>query len=341
MLLSAAGCGAQATPPSATPRPSATPSATFTAQPSATPTFTATASPTPTATPTPSATATPSATPTVFADVRAERYVNIRRGPGADFAVIGALPPAAAVQVIGRNDAGDWLQIRRDDGDDGWVSAGLLQIQSAPQAEADEPTRLSEETRIVVEVGSADAADSAEDGILVINIPIADVDSMAATATAIAAASQAADATPTRESRPDAPPPATPRFDVKVFAFCDNPAHGIGPPAGMTAGSTIQIFWAWFASSETQLRQHIVNAAHELRVNGQRIDDVDQWRLPSTTSGGQFVAYWFVPFGPLEAGEIHISYRLTWSAPISDGFAHYGPGTANEFEEESCRFVAR
>ena len=338
--------------PTITPTVTPTHTATDTSTPSATATSTATN--TPTATATASATATPTATPTVYGVVSARGRINVRAGPGTGFPVRGSLAPDSGVQVIGTNDEGDWYQIRREDGDTGWVSAGLLRIQEpppGPATAAGEAQRISEETRIVVELG--DAASEEIDGVLVINVPIADIDAMRLTATELvgfdrtATAEAAPSEPPERASPPTdppptaAPPPATPRFNVNVFAFCNDPAFGINAPSDLTAGSTIKIFWAWFASSESYLRQHMTNATHELRVNGALIENVNVYRLNPSRSGEQHVVYWYVPYGPLEAGPHYITYRVTWRNPISDGYASYGPGAATEFEEESCNFVVR
>ena len=106
-------------------------------------------------------------------------------------------------------------------------------------------------------------------------------------------------------------------------------------------GSTIKIYWAWFASTEVYLRDHMSNATHELRVNGEAIASVNQYRGNPSRSGTQHVVYWYVPFGPLETGDFTITYRVTWRNAISDGFESFGPGTATEFEEESCNFSVR
>ncbi len=361
LALSAAlsGCSLEALlPATATASPTITltltPSNTATPTLSPTATATSTATNTATATATATATSTPSATPTVFGFVRASGRINVRNGPGMQFAVIGSLAPDNGVQVIGENDEGDWYQVRLDDGGEGWVSASLLRIEEPPTAEPaeGEAQRISEETRIVVELGDAAAAsDDADDGVLVVNVPIADVDAMRMTATVLVGAdlTATAEAAPTRpaeQASPTSPPAptaerprATPLYNVKVFAFCNDPAFGIPAPSNLTPGSTIQIFWAWFASTEAYLRQHMSNATHELRVNGAPIENVNLYRLNPTRSGAQHVVYWYVPFGPLEAGPHVITYRVTWRNPISDGYASYGPGTNTVFEEESCNFV--
>jgi len=132
-----------------------------------------------------------------------------------------------------------------------------------------------------------------------------------------------------------------PRTGVDVFAFCNNNAYGLAAPETLTAGSTIEIFWAWFATNNAQLDQHVNNAVHELKVNGVQISNVSQFQQDYVSQGGDQAVYWYVPFGPLDAGEYLITYRLTWQTAITDGYGFYGPGTAVEFEEESCNLVVR
>ena len=122
------------------------------------------------------------------------------------------------------------------------------------------------------------------------------------------------------------------------------PPTAFPAPANLTAGSTIEVFWAWFASTENYLRQHTSNATHELRINGTQIANVDQFRSAPTKRGNDHVVYWYVPYGPLEAGSYRITYRVTWGSAISDGYKAFGPGTGTEFrrgELQFCREVRR
>ena len=346
--------------PTATPLPSDTPqppTATSTATATATPTETATTTLTPTTTPTATKTATPTATPTVFAVVRSQRRANVRRGPGTNFGIIDSLAPGSGVQVLGANEADDWYRVLLEDGDEGWISQSLLELDEGPPtndaADGDTIT-LSGETRVVVELANGDGAgdESAEDGVLVFSVEIADVEPLNKTATALVGAAQTSTAAaaptaaaPAASATPSATPPtgptAAPRLDVNVFAFCNDSSFGIRAPSDLTPGSTIKIYWAWFASTEAYLRDHMTNATHELRVNGEAIGSVNQYRGNPSRSGSQHVVYWYVPYGPLGAGEYSITYRVTWRNAIQDGYASYGPGTSTEFEEESCNFVVR
>ncbi len=352
LCLALSACGTEQAP-TATPTASHTPSPTLTAtaSPTSPPTATPTATDTPTATATPTASPSPSPTPTVFARVRAERYVNLRAGPSTDFLVLAALAPATGLQIIGQNADASWRQVRGADGLEGWVSAALLATEIPATATPTAAARLSGETRIVVEFGDAASSDdSADDGLLRIQVPIFDRDSMNMTATALGSAGVTASTEqappPAEASSTTAPPtatspPAPPRQRVEVFAFCNDPAFGIAAPTDISAGSTIEIWWAWFASTEAYLQQHISNATHELRINDEPIPNVNQYRLPPARRGSQHVVHWYVPYGPLAAGEYRISYRVTWRAPISDGLGTYGPGAAVEFEEDSCDFRVR
>jgi len=340
-----------ATPlPSDTPRP---PTVTNTATATDLPTETATVTASPTTTPTATASATPTATPTVFAFVRSQRRANVRRGPGTNFGIITSLVPDSGVQVLGTNEADDWYRVQLADDAVGWVSQSLLEIDAGPTSDGETIT-LSGETRVVVELADGDSAEdeSADDGVLVFNVEIADVDAMRMTATAVVNAAQTStaaaaptDAAPVASATPSATalsgPTAAPRLDVNVFAFCNDPAFGIRAPSDLTPGSTIKIYWAWFASTEAYVRDHMANATHELRVNGEAIGSVNQYRGNPNRSGSQHVVYWYVPYGPLSAGEYSITYRVTWRSAIQDGYGSYGPGTSTEFEEESCNFVVR
>ncbi len=87
--------------------------------PTATPTATVTA--TPTATPTATATPTPTATQ-AQARLTVNRSMNVRRGPGTDFAIVGSAQPADAFAITGRNAGGDWWRIAFGDGN-AWLYA--------------------------------------------------------------------------------------------------------------------------------------------------------------------------------------------------------------------------
>lgn len=70
----------------------------------------------PTATPTPAVSASSPATVTTTTNA------NLRAGPGTDFDITGQTVLNQAIQIVARNEAGDWLRLA----DGNWISAGLV-----------------------------------------------------------------------------------------------------------------------------------------------------------------------------------------------------------------------
>ncbi|MFQ5614159.1 MAG: DUF3048 domain-containing protein [Anaerolineae bacterium] len=103
----------------------------------------ATSTPTGTSTPTPAAipTATPTAaaTPLTVAPVQAvvnSDNVNLRGGPGTNYARLGQVQTGQAVEVVGRNADSSWWQIccPLEDGRESWISAEFLDVDAPPEA---------------------------------------------------------------------------------------------------------------------------------------------------------------------------------------------------------------
>jgi TolB protein len=120
----------------AAPTPTVVPLATARAEDTPTIAPTPTLLKAPTATPLPSATqpetsfATPS--PTALGPSRVEGRVtayglNVRTGPGTAYPVIGGLSLGDAVEVMGKNANGDWLQIAYN-GQEGWIAAAYVDL---------------------------------------------------------------------------------------------------------------------------------------------------------------------------------------------------------------------
>jgi uncharacterized protein YraI len=64
---------------------------------------------------------------TATATVISGSYVNVRQGPGTAYGIVGTAVRGATVSLLGRNEAGSWLQVRLADGKVGWSYAPLLQ----------------------------------------------------------------------------------------------------------------------------------------------------------------------------------------------------------------------
>ncbi len=98
-------------PPTATPIPF----------PSPTPTRTPMAPPV-TATPTVTSTPAPAAVPAAPQAEVVSAGLNIRQGPGINYAVIGTAAAGDRFEVVGQNSEGTWLQIITAGGSQGWIS---------------------------------------------------------------------------------------------------------------------------------------------------------------------------------------------------------------------------
>lgn len=73
----------------------------------------------------PSPTLTNTLEPKPYAIVRNPR-VNVRSGPGTDFAAVGQAQQGARLEIVGRNQAGDWWQVCCVNGQKGWISDELV-----------------------------------------------------------------------------------------------------------------------------------------------------------------------------------------------------------------------
>ena len=115
-------------PPTPTLAPAATqPPAQSAAPATATPmeaAEAATATSQPAAAPTDIPTATPEPKPMVVAG----KTINVRGGPGTDYAVVGSLDNGDNVRIVAKNNAGDWWQIRLPNEVLGWVYNAIVSI---------------------------------------------------------------------------------------------------------------------------------------------------------------------------------------------------------------------
>lgn len=128
---------------------------------------------------------------------------------------------------------------------------------------------------------------------------------------------------------------------ANVFAFCDEPNYGIPAPTSLRDGTYIDIWWAWFAGTEAQVQDHIDAVSYDIRVNGDEVQNINDFVDEIVPASSQYVAYWYVPYGPLPAGDYEIQFTMTWESAITDGLEFFGPGTPNPFVQESCAFTVR
>ncbi len=360
----------------ATPIPTRTPLPTFTLTPSNTP-----------ITPTPSDTPTPTATPPITGIVASLDTVNVREGPGVAFSAITFLTPGTGVEVLNQNEDGKWLNIRMEDGREGWIAASLVRVNPFPTAvptatPSPDMTALALGTPLPTAIFGGGTVTPTPPGSVVtatppgtpdatstsVEIPVIDVSAIQLTATALAGGISLPTQPPTLAGAtatftPLAAQPGTPTIPfigatftpssgvggegstgsqsgVDVLAYCDNRFFGKPAPTNLRAGATIDVFWSWYVSEPDLMQQHFDNVIYDVRVNGVALQD---WRLYRTTirqqSDGNHYVYWYVPHGPLAAGQYTISYTVTWRAQITDGYDNFGPGTNKPTESGTCTFT--
>lgn len=127
---------------------------------------------------------------------------------------------------------------------------------------------------------------------------------------------------------------------LDVLAYCEE-FNEIPPVLGV--GSTVDVYWGWIASTPQYIQQHVENVIYEVRFDGQLLDN---WRSFASNvfqqADGNWAQYWYVPVvEPLTAGTHTITYRVSWSAAIFDGYVEFGPGTATEEETGQCTITVR
>jgi hypothetical protein len=70
----------------------------------------------------------------LFAGPRAARTLNVHLGPSEDYAIIGLVPRNGRLDIVGRNEAGDWIAIAFTPGSSfhGWIpGSAVLGIQDS------------------------------------------------------------------------------------------------------------------------------------------------------------------------------------------------------------------
>ncbi len=371
--------GVEPIPPTATLAPivSLTPRFTATIIPSRTalPTTTLTPSESPVP-PTPSNTPSPTETPPILGSIVSLNDVNMREGPGVSFPAISALAPGTGFTIVATDTSGGWYNVRLDEGDEGWISATLVRLQPSPTPipsltpTPDEtlmalgsplPTSLlggqpvtPTPPRSVVTPSPVAAETEAVEESQGVVLP--NLESIAQTATALVnlgLPTNNADGTQRPLGGPTGGPllsgtstaapggSASSQQGVDVLAYCDDRSYGSPAPTNLAAGSTIDIFWSWYATTRELVQDHVSAVTYDVRLDGQPLSNWRQYAVPIRQESGRYYQYWFVPSGPLSSGEHTITYTVSWSTAISDGFDEFGPGTGNPSQSGSCTFTVR
>jgi uncharacterized protein YraI len=279
-----------------TPRFTATPipSATFT--PSMTPTPTITTVP-----PTRTLTPTSTVTPTVEGRVSSGENVNLREGPGTDYAIVASVPPGSTLGVLGLqadSHGREWFKVAYTESDGevllAWIASSLI---------------TTDFREIVVLNASTPVPGAAT--------PVPGAATRTPGATAL-----------------NAPTPEPNR--VEILAYCSQ--KGITPKRPTTSDN-VYIEWSWYVARPELMDEHLQNAHYEVRLDGRLLENWTRYATQMREEDGVWIVYWYFPAGKLSVGEHKIEYRLTWEQAISDGYAQFGPDTPNEDNTGDCTFT--
>lgn len=106
------------------------------------------------------------------------------------------------------------------------------------------------------------------------------------------------------------------------------------------------ILWrGWGAVTQEQIDDYYNTVRHSVYVNGEQVDILGDGFSDRYEEYDEFIDadiivqdYW-LDIGPLAPGEYDIITRVDYLEVIEDGFDTYGPGTGNEYSEQSCRVI--
>jgi hypothetical protein len=367
--VTAAGCAGEevAAVPTATLAPivSLTPRATATLAPSTTPLPSATFTPslTPTEAP-PTLTPSPTNTPQVLGSVLSLNDVNLREGPGVTFPAASALRPGTGFVVVATDEAGGWFNVRLEDGQEGWISATLVRLQPT---ETPDPTATPTPDGTLLALGGPlptsilggqpvtptppaviATAQGATPGAQLPNLAVINQTATGLASVGLPVGTQQPVGGPTGGPLPSGSATAAPPIGsgtvgqgVEVFAYCDDPGFGVPrAPANLVAGSTIEIVWAWYASTRELLADNIAAANYDVRLNGVPVSNVVRAQ-PRQQADGNWWQYFYARSQPLNSGPQQITFTVTWDEAIYDGYGNYGPGTGTPSQSGTCTFTVR
>jgi hypothetical protein len=115
----------------------------------------------------------PTATPTQPAPQAVPKQnINLRGGPGTEYAVAGSAKAGQPLEIVGKNEAGTWLEVLAA-GKQAWLSAGLTTVQgdlTSVHVPADIPTPAPQPT------AAPKAAGGALSGVLLYSVANMDAD---------------------------------------------------------------------------------------------------------------------------------------------------------------------
>lgn len=121
----------------------------------------------------------------------------------------------------------------------------------------------------------------------------------------------------------------------EIFAECDQ-YRSIADPGILYDNDNIIIFWSWFARSEELVQNHIDSAIYDVKFQTAPLTNVIV--SPIQKLGTNYWVFYYSQIGNLSPGKYGVSFKLSWSQQIDDGYAKYGPGTLNDRYNSTCTF---
>ncbi len=121
-----------------------------------------------------------------------------------------------------------------------------------------------------------------------------------------------------------------------LFAECDE--YPLAIPGIIYDTDRVVVFWSWYTRTPEQMDQHLAAAQYVVRVNTALLNNVARSAVTNPSDSVNQWVFYTAELGNLAPGHYEISYDLTWSTPVFDGYDDFGPGTANTRESGICNF---
>jgi uncharacterized protein YraI len=149
--------------------------------------------PSPAVSPTPDIDANDDSAGAIFGEVTSDEPINVRSGPGTDFAPVGVLQPGERFEVLGESDDGSWINVQLANDTRGWVFSQLVDVESPTSSLTSPQVAFG-----VINLGGIGVGNQGSPALLLQQSPVEQV------ATRTPRPTQTRRATPTEEATEDA-----------------------------------------------------------------------------------------------------------------------------------------
>ncbi|MDX2160907.1 MAG: hypothetical protein SF162_06240 [bacterium] len=136
-------------------------------------------------------------------------------------------------------------------------------------------------------------------------------------------------------------PSETYRSDTPGLLFAECDEYPLAIPGILYDTDRVVVYWSWFTRTVEQMEQHLANAVYVVRVNTAPLNNVQRSEITQRDGSINQWVFFTAELGNLSPGHYEISYDLTWTNPVNDGYDDYGPGTALPRESGLCNFDVR